>query len=630
MSGKAEETVEKSYTLQKDFAGVVESEAQASGRSEEEVLRDWFFDNDVWLVSTDVEESIVSLRFIDTKGDVTLDEVGEDGDETAANLKIYRKLREEFGPVTAGIDYLKAFVAGSGATVGIDDVNDPHQVATKDEINRLNENIFMDEMTKGLDTITDILLDEAYVEGVSAGEIVYKKFKDPGSFDFSEYASKEEFRTQENDKNVTKVRYRPKELEDKDWKDLGGVVQLKVVESAYTRLKPYRDPKTYQILYWTVDEKKTVDWNNQNRDKKKKEVVKLLPWQVLWVNLNRRGPKLKGVSWIKPVAAFALLLQKILKDIGISTDKWADRKYFFVLGSDKTGRSWAPPHIRNFIANVKKMAEKGGVGVPVPQGFDIKSIGGEVYDGGQILDKLLSMITSGMKYPRTFIEQGKTQEGDKAWLAWIVTYGKQQTLLRRIIEHQLWARHLNCVFGTEYEVKKQGVKEEDREKRPTYVPKMQWRSEGKWHRETKLEMLTGILNVANPVGPEAKLAIEEDIMKTLGYSEVDLKTARELLKTNQEIEVLDRDIELLNKEMELELLQKAKEENLHLEMEPKFKFGAPEEEEEPEEEPKEPRPKPEPGKQLKGGVSRTPKETGGENEKGKAKPLKKTRTPPKR
>jgi len=630
MVEKEEKTVEKTFMFPKDFASALEKEARDAKKTEEEVLNDWFSENGFWVLGMNAEESIISLRYVDKGGVGSLDEVGEDGTESEKNIKIYRELRDTFPPVTAGIDYLKSFVSGSGFTVGVDDGDDPHQKEVQQIINDFNRNIFMDEVTQGLDSIIDIALEPAFVDGCTACEVVYKKFKEAGSFNFHDYV--ESSSTDKDGKTI----YKPRELTEEDWKELGGIVQLKIINNAYSRLKPYRDKRTYQILYWTVDENETESWNRYHKDDQR-EVIKLLPWQIFWFSPNRRGTRLKGPSMIKPVATTALLLKKILNDVGISFDKWADRKYFFILGSDKTGRSWAPPHIRNFLANVKKMSEKGGVGIPVPPGFDVKDIGGEVYDGGQILDRLISMIVGGMKYPRTFLEQGKTQEGDKAWLAWLVTYGRIQTQLRRCVEHQLWKRHLNCIYGFSYETTKRGPEPEGgRPRKPVYVPKMQWRSEGKWHMETKLKMLYGGLNVANPIGPETKLEIETDIAKTLGYSEMNLDVARELLRIDRETEKVNREIELLNKKMELELLQKAYKEKAYMDEEPRLKFVQPSITEQPTkskpppeklaegEEEKKPSPV---EKRLAGGVSKRKKETGTKSKKGVARPLGSTRKP---
>jgi len=629
MSEKVEETVEKTFDFDKDFINDLEKEAESSGRSEAEVLKNWAGEG-VWvLTGLEVEESVVSLQYVNLK-DMSLDEVGEDGLESEKNLNIFRDLRENFGPVSAGVDYLKAFVGGSGFTVGIDDAKNEHQKETKSAIIKFNGDIFMDEITKGLDTILDIILEEAYTDGCAATEIVYKKFREVGSFNFRDYVEEAPITVYEEGKKIGRTTYIPKELDKEAWKELGGIVQLKVIMNSYGRVKPYRHPKTFQILYYTVDEKQVEAWNARKENREdKREPIKLLPWQIFWFSPARKGWRLKGPSHVKPAAEMALLLRKILKDIGTNIAKWADKKYFFILGSDKS-RAWAKPHVANFLRNVKKLGEKGKTAIPVPPGFDLKEIGGEVYDGGQILDKLISMICSAMKYPRTFSEQGKTQEGDKAWLAWLVTYGRHQTQLRRAVEHQLWTRHLYCKYGLIHDLTKPGpAPKGGRSTEDTYVPKMVWRSEGKWHRETKLKMLQGILNVANPVGPELKLATEEDMAVTLGYTEMDFDMARKLLEINLGTEEIEREIEQLKAKMLKETLEKAYEAGAHLEMIPTIVGLKTEEPEQPEPEGEPPGKKlpPEPGARQKGGVSKTIKKTGGKSKKGMAKPMGGSRQP---
>jgi len=269
------------------------------------------------------------------------------------------------------------------------------------------------------------------------------------------------------------------------------------------------------------------------------------------------------------------------------------------------------------------MVTTGGTGVAVPAGFDIKSIGGEIYEGGAILEKLSSLIANGMKYPLAF-QQSAAQENEQAWIAWIVTYGTDQKLLSNAVESQLWRRHLYCKYGTERKVPKQGVPVDKQEVEPMYVPRVGWKSEGKWHIQQKIEQLTRLLNVANPVSAELKLEIEEDVARTLGYSEVNLDEARKVLNIHQDLEMLDAEIDKIKAEMILASLEKAMGEEMHLEMIPII-TGLSTPEPEPEEQPK--RPPPTPLARLAGGVSRTPKPTGKQSQKGVAKPMGGTRKP---
>ena len=518
------------------------------------------------LAYIDAEESVVKLGYVDAWGKLkhgsNLEEVKEDGSEPPENIKTYRKLRETFPPVTAGIEYIKAFTIGSGFNVKINDPNDKYQEKMRKEIEEFNRSVYMDEVTIGLDMIIDVIVDADLTEGLGAAEIVYEGFEE-GEKSFEDYAEKIVVGEDEDGNEIT--RWIPKKMTSDDWKELKGIIQLKPIPEAYRRLKPYRDDKTWKILYYTLDEENVSDNNG--------EPIRLLPWQVFWLSVNRRGNNLKGVSLVKPIADTALLLQKILVNLGISFDKWADQKFFFVLGDSKSGRQWAPVHIRNFMKDMNKLSSNNATGIAVPAGFDIKSIGGEVYDGGTIIDNLVSMICSGMRYPKTFLEQGKTNEGDKAWLAWLVVYNRYQSIIKNAIEHQLWKRHLWCKYGMTRTVPKQGVPEEKREVVPIYVPYLEWSSEGRWHRESKLKMLKEWLNTGNPITPIFKIGIEEDAAKTLGYTELSFHNQREQIEIQNKIDIIDSKIMLLEKKMQLEALEKFYEEGRHLEVVPTLKWA---------------------------------------------------------
>lgn len=607
IDGAIEDTVSKdekkeSISVDKKLAEAITKIAEEEDMNVNEVLEDVFGDG-FYVGWHDIEESVVKLKYIDpwSSSDKQIDVRGEEG-ETSNTIKVYRRLRDEFPPVTAGVEYTKSFTAGGGFDVDIQDPNDEKQQEAKRVINELNRNIYQDEVTKGLDSILDILLDEVFTVGCAGAEIVYEKFeKEPP--DLSKYLRQA---TDEELKNGSPL-YISSDLDGDEWKELGGIVQLKIVDDGVKRLLPKINKTTYKIEYWTVDEEETKKYNEKNKDEPK-EISILLPWQVLWLSWDRRGSNLKGNSLIKPVARTSLMLEDILSSIGLSLKKWSDKKYFFILGSDKTGRSWAPPKVTGFLRDVKRMTTEGGTGVAVPAGFDIKEIGGEIYEGTTIIDNLISLICAGMRVPRTFFEQGKTQEGDKAWLAWIVTYATNQKLLRRAIEHQFWARHLYCINGgTTVRVSKQGKRLESQDIVPVYVPKMSWKSEGKWHIQQKIEELSKILNVANPVSPELKLEVESDIANTLGYSELSLENARRVLKIQQEVKLLDSEIDKIKSEVLMKVYEKAKDDEEFLKSIMPIIQGTTKKEQEPVENPN--RPPPVPLKRLVGGVSRTTNKT---------------------
>ncbi len=323
-----------------------------------------------------------------------------------------------------------------------------------------------------------------------------------------------------------------------------------------------------------------------------------------------------------------------MNDLGVSMDRWADKKFFFILGDARQGRSWSKEAIRNFLSDMQEMTKKNKSGIPVNAGFDIKEIGGEIYDGGSIIDHMISLICAGMKYPKSFLEPGKSSEGDKAWLAWQVIYGRQQAQLKKAVEHQLWEKHLYCKVGMKRTIPKQGVEKSKQPTEKIYIPQLEWSSEGRWYQETKLKILKDWLNVANPITPQLKIAIEVDAAKTLGYSELTFEDVikQQIIQTKSD--TLQKEIDLITKEMELEALKHAKETQQHLQepaMLPFVQTPQPEQVESPEKDESDNKEeKSEPSnieKRLEGGVSLRKKPTRSANKRGIAKPPGGTRQP---
>lgn len=627
--------------LSDDTLNRIRAEAIEQDIDEIDVIEHWVRNNrdGFFMGEIDIEESVVTLKHIDPWGELDTN-VASSGasDARKANRKVYRRLRDTFPPVKAGIEYAKSFTSGGGFTVDIDNVNSKLEQQNRQIVNALNRNIYQDEIVRGLSPLLDTMMDDTFTVGSSGAEIVYDNEIDDdklivGQVPITDFPL--------DTPNIPE--FETRDPNDKEWKKLGGVAQLKIIDDAIERLKPYRNPTTYRIEYWTVDEERTNKLNEERKSSKLAPVTprKLMPYQVLWLPWSVRGTDITGHSIVEGVASIALLLENILGAVGISFRKWSDKKYFFILGNTD-GRTWAPPKVRNFLQDVKRMTTQNGTGIAVPAGFDIKEIGGEIFEGGQIIDNLLTLICTGMTYPKTFLTQGAGAEGDQAWMAWIRTYSNYQNLITTNVEHQLWARHLYCKLGTTQEVAKQGVSKDSRQRIPTYVPIMSWRSDGKWQTHTKIEQQTKVLNVANPIDPALKLQIEKDIAITLGFTEMDWKPAEQILQQQQQLLLLDSTVEHLRVSMLVEALQKAKDEGLHLEMKPQLpglsspKPVAPEPEPEDEiddldgegedddmDEPetkgkKEKRPPPVPGKRLEGGVSRATADR--DSRKGQSKP----------
>jgi len=876
-----------------DFAQRVKEIMEKEGKTEEDAVMDVLFNTKGFII----DETVLG------RGYASLDQMGpwtwsgqlpslkvEMPKDTEAKIDEYRRLREEFAPVSAGIEWHRGFTSGSGFNVLIDDIKDDFKKKVKDDIIKLNMRVYQDDYTVGLDHILDILVDATLTDGAAAAEIVY------GDADirFEDYVAGTRVITLPNKRQETIY-----DVVEPDWKNFKqGITRLKIIKDAVTRMKPVRDNKSYEVLYWILDEMKETS-------------VKLHTWQVLWVSWNTRGTQLIGNSLIKPVYTLARLLEQISECVGINFKRWSDRKYFFVcvppwtevwtpngyrqikdigvgdnvwsqhsiaevlqtfqnpykgdlitiktkmlepvsftpnhpikvakkyrlrtkeghekylvkfevldgykradelttddyvivpkikeshdiwidfpnlqhkmgrgygrnpetlpsqylsedlaklfgwylaegcltssgyglrfclgktethhakeiidllwetlglraktddyptslvvqvnskslaefmvkwfgkganskhlpetflywkpeilqamisrilmgdghLGKDnwwklklnsktlqkqlqlillKLGhraglsfverdvvdyiqgrqinqhdawtltwnennksiaedednyyfrimeitrrpfegyiynlhtsmneyltpfviancgtekRPWGKAHMANFVRDVKRMREKNLSAIPVPAGFDVKDIGGEVFEGRAITDYLVGMIAAGMQYPKEFLETGRTRASDKAWLAWLVRYGRNQLQLRRAIEHQLWKRHLWCLYGRKQRVPKQGVAVDQQDLIDTYVPRLEWKAEGKWAKETKIKMLKMIGDMANPATPPLHLAMQKDMAETLGYGELNWDDIIEYTTIRGEINLIEAKRELLRSKAQLE------------------------------------------------------------------------------
>jgi len=610
--------------IHEDVAKFVETEAKKTGKTAIEVL-DTLFEYGFAVVEFDETQGKASLIY--NSWSSPMPAIPESDRYSQKILKEFRRLRENFPPVAAGVEWHRDFTSGGGFIVQIDDPKDKHQEKVKGITEDLCADVYQDQYTIGLDNILDIMMDMALTDGCSAAEIVYGK-----EVSFEEYVESFEEVTMPDTGKMAYVMV-PKEPKWKSTNDkvddgLGGVTRLKIIEEAASRLRPYRHPLSGEILYWTLDEKGKSEhvkqgWGTQNALNQQRKTLKFHPWEILWLSWNQRGVNLKGMSIIQPVYTIARFVEAIQKAIGIGFRRWANKKYFFVCGTEK--RPWTKPHINQFLKALEKMVKNNWIGIPVPQGFKVEEMGGEesIFEGKNLLDYLTGMICAGMQFPREFLEIGKSGTSEKAWLAWTVRYGRNQQQVRRAIENQLWTRHLWCKLGKEYRVKKKGVKPADQEMRPTYIPKLQWRAEGRWHRERKTELLSGLLNVANPVDAPLKMSIQREISAVLGFGEVDWDVIQEIFTTQSEIRLLEAKMEKLKAQANLEVTQEeAKSGELKKSIKTKREMAA--------------QPPQTPEEQLRlqaekralGGVSRT---TRGEKatapEKGKAKEQGGTRQP---
>lgn len=505
-------------TFNESFEKYLGEEAKVRGCTPQEVASD-LFSREFALIEFDEAKGEASMTmYAGTKEVAIKDMKPED------LMKEYKDLRENFAPVSAGIEYHKTFLCGSGFDVISNDPRDKHKVEMRDEIQKLCRNVHMDYYRQGLDKLSFILADDVLTFGMAAAEIIYKKV-----INFEDFADPKTIAMPDGTKKKVWETRMPTQGE---WKSFKGIDRLKIIEDANSRLQEYIDPKTFETKYWTLDAKVRKTLSEEIAEKvgvtKKNKGSLFHPFEIFWLSWNTRGTKLKGESIIRPALEIARLVRRIQKAIGKGFDRWADRKYFFVCGTEK--RPWNKNAQRRFVKYLELMIKNHWSGVPVPAGFDVKDIGGQVFEGTNILNHLINMICAAMNYPRDFLEQGKTRSGDKAWLAWQVKYGSNQRMYRRDIENQLFQKHLWCKFGFTYRVPKQNVDKKDQEKRDIYIPKIMWKAEGRWQKAEETKSLQGWLNVANPIGPEFKLAVEKRGAEILGFGSIQFPSHAELRK----------------------------------------------------------------------------------------------------
>jgi len=432
-----------------------------------------------------------------------------------SRIKEYRRLREKFAPVAAGIDYLKDQILGSGIDVGIDDLKNDNHKEIRDWVREFVNNVYQDDIVCSFIEILDMMLDEALTVGASASEICYKE-----DINFADYVQSSEEITVGAEKQLVYIMREPKWEDDKN---LVSITRLKIISDAITRVKPHKHPASWEIQFWTLDEKTDkpiitggVAIPNKKLDTK---VIMYNPWEIFWLAIN------KG-SVIEQVYDVAILLEKIEKAVGEGIYRAGNKKYFIICGTEK--RPWGEPHIRNFMKLLKEMSEKGWGSIPVPAGFDIKEIGGEVFEGRDIVDHFVGMLAWGMGIPKDAIEMARGRATESATDIASNKINRKRNALARAIQHQLFARHVWCKYGKSKQ--KQGGKSEEK----TWIPPVKWLQKGFVSIKSRIEMLYKGLNVANPLRPEVVLEANREISELLGW-EVILPTQEEYQKILEKI-----------------------------------------------------------------------------------------------
>lgn len=517
----------------------LQSEMERSGKTEDQIIKETFGDGFVVYV----EESggiakLATSQLFSTKASKEIPVITQ-----------CIRLRRSFAPISACIDYLKDKLIGGGVGASIDKPEDTFQKKVKEYITDFIENVYQDTYTHTLSEILDIMVDEALTTGFSAAEAVYAK----EGITFEQYASnpiKQEI-TMKTKTGEKQVNYMVFDLNEPEWKKdkLGGIVRLKIFKDAYKRLKLYRNPQSWEGMYWTVDEPtdESTELTTQGLilasfgKKYKPPVTRLHAWQMFVIALNRKDWTERGTSPITNVLSTALILEKILKSVGEGIWRAGNKKYFIICGTEK--RPWSAPHIRNTLQEMEEASKRGWSTIPVPAGFDIKEAGGEVFEAKTAIELFLRIIAKGMQCPVNVVgidSRGRTEID--------YNYQRMRDGLKRAIKFQLFARHVWC----EHDKVKQ--KQGGKGYIPIYIPNVKFLKKGLLSEIDRLKMDVSLLNVANPINPQLKLSVEGDIAEIMGFDDVLLPTQEQL---QEELEELEKQMMKKEKKQPLPAGQKA-------------------------------------------------------------------------
>lgn len=529
------EVQETNYNLS-NFEQYVTQEADRQHKSVKTVIEETFKDG---YLMWSVEESATTGGGVGQTAPVlTAWAMPQD----ANDIDEHRRLRKEFAPVSRAIDYLRAMIMGNNLDVLIDDPEDKNKLELKSELQNFIRDIYQDQYTTSLYSLLSIMLDEALTVGCAGSEI---RYEEAVTFEnYVEYIQKSTMPVAKSNSGSKEYLYF--KSKEPDWTQLKSIVQLKLLKNSAGRMKLYRDPRTWEANYWTLDEiasqgDTAMAVHQLSLKSDVGQAVKFHPWQVFWLNINRKEFDEHGVSIIEPVKKTALLLERIMNSVGEGIYRAGNKKYFIVCGTEK--RPWSKPHIRNVMQQIQEMGKRNWTNIPVPYGFDIKDIGGQVFEAESVTKNLLELLAQGMHVPLSVISSGRdSPEGakDKAGTSFL-EIERMRHEFKQAVEQQLFKKQLWCKHG-KTRTKQGGAVG------PMYVPELEQTTKGLQSPIERLDTIVKILNVANPVDPQIKLEIDREFAKILGYDMIKMKSQEDLRK-------------------ELEVMQKQKEEQDKLALE---------------------------------------------------------------
>lgn len=520
---------------QRDLHQYVIEEAERTGKSKEEILEETFHDG--YVVISESGDGAFKVE-----GGQLFKPSGEKIDD----LTECRRLRERFGPIAACVEYIKDIILGSGIDVVLDDITDAHQQEVKKELKRWMDTIYQDAYTIGLNSLLNILVDNALVDGFAAAEIVFEG--EDGDL-FQKYAKPitTSIVSQESGK-LAKSDYTSYEIKDPMWSDLKGISRLKIFLDAPTRLRLYRRGRTWEADYWVLDQPNVAgaqggmqSANQKNLQQStsmqftaedlvrstlpnsKQALAKpsayFLPWQIFSLSVTRRNWLEKGPSIILPAMKTAQLLEKIMNSVGEGIYRAGNKKYFIICGTKD--RPWGGIHIRNLLSQIKDASEKNWSTIPVPAGFDLKEAGGQVFEAQNAINYFMRVIAGIMHVNPTVLGLDTREARNVTEFPYFTHMRLKEELLNQI-RTQLVRLHMWAKYGEKRQ--KQGGYSEAQ-----WIPIIRAMTEDLLNPADRLKLDIDILNAANPVMPQTKLEVERDIVKTRGW-EVILPSQEDFMK----------------------------------------------------------------------------------------------------
>lgn len=531
-------------SINTDFYGWVEKKSKETGKPKDDIVAEIFGNSFLT-----VEEVCQEIQESEGGGAVGSAMVTVHATpKVIDDLDELRRLRNEFAPVSKATDYILSMILGNKIDIIIDDPTDSNQVDSKKRIQRFANNIYQDTITLSLYSLMRIMLNKALTDGFSVAEIRYEK-----PVRFMDYVD-------EIDQSV-KSKSILFNTREPNWQELGGIVQLKILENAPRRLKVYKNPITWDFNYITLDEVLNDDMANDLKGLQKATTggvsttatVRYHPWQVFWLAVNRTDGSERGTSVIAPVKKIALILEKVIQAVGESAYRNANKKYALVMGDDK--HTIGKPQVRTVLQLFNEMGKRGWSAIPVPAGFDIKEFGQTAFDASNVINSLLIMIAEGMHVPVDVLGITKAgNEGSK--IQSTTTFNEIEQMryeFKQAIINQLFKRQLYCELG------KTKTKQGGKGVSPIYVPDISTSTKGLLSPIDEIETIKSLFNSANPLTPELKYELERRLAKLMNVDTIKFKDPEEYskqVKEEQEMAIKLKRLQLEQAEINVKRLKK--------------------------------------------------------------------------